>query len=136
MEVKHKVHWPHEAIFGGTARQRVTYNQLTLTQWVQGFCRNILEEKSRKRKDLMVAYLGDLMEDATDFSWQGVKAAHARWRGGQCDGKTQTVWTESVGHMPKNTSQQVNKIRLVVTKNHGFVKIIKPMCVPTKRTMR
>ena len=25
----------------------------------------------------MIAYLGDLMEDATDFSWQGAKAAHA-----------------------------------------------------------
>ena len=77
MQVKHKVHWPHEAILGGTARQRVTYDQLTLTQWLQGFCRNILEENSGKRKDLMVAYLGDLMEDATDFSWQGAKAAHA-----------------------------------------------------------
>ena len=77
VQVKHKVHWPHEAILGGTARQRVTYDQLSLTQWVQGFCRNILEEKSGKRKDLMVAYLGDLMEDATDFSWQGAKAAHA-----------------------------------------------------------
>ena len=71
MQVKHKVHWPHEAILGGTARQ------LTLTQLVQGFCRNILEEKSGKCKDLMVAYLGDLMEDATDFSWQGAKVAHA-----------------------------------------------------------
>ena len=68
MQVKHKVHWPHEAILSGTARQRDTYDQLTLTQWVQGFCRNILEEKSGKRKDLMVAYLGDLMEDATDFT--------------------------------------------------------------------
>ena len=77
VQMKHKVHWPHEAILGGTARQHVTYDQLTLTQWVQGFCRNILEEKSGKRKDLMVAYLGDLMEDAIDFSWQGAKAAHA-----------------------------------------------------------
>ena len=25
----------------------------------------------------MVAYMSDLMEDATDFSWQGAKAAHA-----------------------------------------------------------
>ena len=25
----------------------------------------------------MVAYLGDLMEDATDFLWQGAKAVHA-----------------------------------------------------------
>ena len=48
IQVKHKVHWPHEAILGGTARQRVSYDQLTLTQWVQGFCRNILEEKSGK----------------------------------------------------------------------------------------
>ena len=37
VKVKHKVHWPHEAILGGTARQRVTYDQLSLTQWVQGF---------------------------------------------------------------------------------------------------
>ena len=77
VQVKHKVHWPHEAIFGGSARQRVSYDQLTLTQWVQGFCCNILEEKSGSRKDVMISYLGDLMEDATDFSWQGAKAAHA-----------------------------------------------------------
>ena len=64
-------------ILGGTARQRVTHFQLTLTQWVQGFCCNILEEKSGKHKDLMVAYLGDLMEDATNFSLQGAKAPHA-----------------------------------------------------------
>ena len=77
VQIKHKVHWPHEAVLGGIARQRVSYDQLTSTQWVQGFCRNILEEKSGKRKDLMISYLGDLMEDATDFSWQGAKAAHA-----------------------------------------------------------
>ena len=29
------------------------------------------------RKDTMVAYMADLMEYATDFSWQGAKAAHA-----------------------------------------------------------
>ena len=77
VQVKHKMQWLHEAILGGTARQCVTYDQLTLTQWVPSFCRNILEEKSGKRKDLMVAYLADLMEDATDFTWQGAKATHA-----------------------------------------------------------
>ena len=50
MQVKHKVQWPHEAILGGTARQCVTYDQLTLTQWVQGFCRNILEENPENIK--------------------------------------------------------------------------------------
>ena len=77
VQVRHKVHWPHEAILSGVTRQRVAYDQLSLTQWVHGFCKNILEEKSESRKDSMISYLGDLMEDATDFSWQGAKAAHA-----------------------------------------------------------
>ena len=77
MSVKNKVLWPHEAILGGANRQRVTYDQLSLTQWVQRFCKNTLEEKSSKTKDTMVSHLSDLMEDATDFTWQGAKAAHA-----------------------------------------------------------
>ena len=31
ISVKHKVQWPHEAILGGVMRQRVTYDQLSLT---------------------------------------------------------------------------------------------------------
>ena len=61
---------------GGSLRQRVTYDQLSLTQWVQGFCKNILEERSDEHSQVMVTYMIDLMEDATDFSWQGAKAAH------------------------------------------------------------
>ena len=34
-------------------------------------------EKSNERKTITVSYLSDLMEDATDFTWQGAKAAHA-----------------------------------------------------------
>ena len=60
--------WPHEPILGGIQRQRISYDQLTLTQWVQGFFRNILEEPSVEHRDAMVAYMGDLMEDTTDFS--------------------------------------------------------------------
>ena len=77
VNVKNKVSWPHEAILGGVSRQRVTYDQLTLTQWVQGFCKNIMEESCNDRRYTMVSYLNDLMEDATDFSWQSAKAAHA-----------------------------------------------------------
>ena len=33
--VKYKVAWPHEAILGGTTRSRVSYDQLTMSQWVQ-----------------------------------------------------------------------------------------------------
>ena len=75
--VNEKVSWPHEPILGELQRQRINYDQLSLTQWVQGFCRNILEESSVEHRDAMVSYMGDLMEDATDFSWQSAKAAHA-----------------------------------------------------------
>ena len=77
VNVKNKVSWPHEAILGGVSRQRVTYDQLSLTQFVQGFCKNIMEESCNDRRYTMVSYLSDLMEDATDFSWQSAKAAHA-----------------------------------------------------------
>ena len=50
VSVKRKVSWPHEPILGGVSRQRVTYDQLSLTQWVQGFCRNIREQKPLKER--------------------------------------------------------------------------------------
>ena len=55
----------------------------------------------------MISYLWDLMEDATDFSWQGAKAAHAvllceMERGGRCNGKTHIGSIGSGSHMPKN----------------------------------
>ena len=49
VNVKNKVAWPHESILGGVSRQRVTYDQLTLTQWVQGFCKNNLDESCSKK---------------------------------------------------------------------------------------
>ena len=44
--VQKKVAWPHEHILGGQTRQRVTYDQLTMPQFVQGFVKNILDEKT------------------------------------------------------------------------------------------
>ena len=76
VQVKHKVNWPHEAILGGAIRQRMSYDQLSLTQWVQGFCRNVLEESNRDRTDIAIAYLSDLMEDNTDFLWRGGRKRH------------------------------------------------------------
>ena len=75
--VKNKISWPHEMILGGPNRQRLTYDQMSLTQFVQGFSKNILEEKDEKNRESMVRYLSELMEDATDFSWSNAKAAHA-----------------------------------------------------------
>ena len=69
--------WPHEAILGGIIRTTLTYDQLSLTQLVQGFCHNVVDERDTKKHEHMISYMADLMEDATDFSWQNAKAAHA-----------------------------------------------------------
>ena len=75
--VEKKVAWPQDVILGGANRQRVSYDQLSLTQFVQGFVRNVVEENDQCVKDKMLLYLSDLMEDATDFAWVNAKAAHA-----------------------------------------------------------
>ena len=49
--VKNKVAWPHEHILGGPTRQRVTYDQLNITQFVQGFVRNLLEEQDEGNRE-------------------------------------------------------------------------------------
>ena len=77
VSVQKKVAWPHEHILGGQTRQRVTYDQLTMSQFVQGFVKNILEEKNLENREFMLRYLGDIMEDASDFSWLSAKASHA-----------------------------------------------------------
>ena len=62
--VNKRVAWPHEHIFffffffggggGGASRQRLTYGQLSLSQFVQGFVKNIMDEKDRKCWDKML----------------------------------------------------------------------------------
>ena len=75
--VQKKVAWPHEHILGGQTRQRVTYDQLTMPQFVQGFVKNILDEKNLDNREFMLRYLGDIMEDTSDFAWVSAKASHA-----------------------------------------------------------
>ena len=75
--VQQKVSWPHEHILGGQNRQRLTYDQITMPQFVQGFVKNILDEQNLQNREHMLQYLGDIMEDASDFSWQSAKASHA-----------------------------------------------------------
>ena len=74
--VQQKVSWPHEHILGGQNRQRLTYDQITMPQFVQGFVKNILDEQNLQNREHMLQYLGDVMEDASDFSWQSTKASH------------------------------------------------------------
>ena len=75
--VKEKIKWPHEYVLAGTTKDRVTYNQLNITQFMAGFCRIMREESCQITKDHMLDYLISLLDDSNDFSWQAAKASHA-----------------------------------------------------------
>ena len=68
--VKNKVKWPHEYILSGSNKERVSYDQLSVVQWVAGFCRIIKEEKNSDSIEFMLDYLVSLLDDAQDFSWE------------------------------------------------------------------
>ena len=90
----------------------------------------------------MVSYLGDLMEDATDFSWQGAKAAHAvllcemeqgslQWEDLDCIDRIRRA------HAQKHVSGRSGwgNPRITQARRHGTAKIIKLGIVVTHVTM-
>ena len=49
--VKHRVKWPHEYILTGINKERINYDQLSVTQWVAGFGRTIREESDAEMQN-------------------------------------------------------------------------------------
>ena len=75
--VRNRVKWPHEFVLAGSIKERISYDQLTMTQWMAGFCRTMREETDQNLRSHMLNYLIDLLDDAQDFSWTETKASHA-----------------------------------------------------------
>ena len=75
--IKNRVRWPHEYILSVLNKERVSYNQLDVTQWVAGFGRTMREESDPNLRQHMLDYLIALMDDANNFSWTSAKASHA-----------------------------------------------------------
>ena len=69
--------WQHEYVLSGLSKERVTYDQLSTTQWVAGFCRIMKEEKNLNSRKNMLDYMISLFDDANNFSWDAAKASHA-----------------------------------------------------------
>ena len=46
--VKERVKWPHKFVLEGSTKDRITYNQLNITQWTSGFCRILRDENCQK----------------------------------------------------------------------------------------
>ena len=75
--VPNRIKWPHEYVLSGSQKERVSYDQLSVTQWMAGFCRIMKEEQNSQNQKFMLDYLISLLDDANDFSWDAAKASHA-----------------------------------------------------------
>ena len=80
--VKHQTPWPHNFILGGPSKSRVSYDSLSIFQWISGFCNIVKEECDPKTKNQMLEYISDLMDDAQDFGWNSAKAGTKAPHGG------------------------------------------------------
>ena len=74
--VKQQIPWPQNHVLAGTSKARITYDSLSIFQWMAGFSSIIREEKNTKVKNAVLDYMSDLMEDAQDFGWASAKGAH------------------------------------------------------------
>ena len=75
--VKHEVPGPQNVILGGSNKSRVSYDSLSISQWVSGFATIICDEKDLQIKQNMLEYMAELMEDSHDFGWNAAKGGHA-----------------------------------------------------------
>ena len=98
--------WPENSILGGNNKSRVSYDSLNWCQWVCGFAMMAREETSMDRKNAMLKYLGELMEDANNFSWQFAKAAHAVLLCRMEEGKVEWTDTSNIDRIRRAHAQR------------------------------
>ena len=68
-----RVKWAQEYALSGSKKERLQYDQLSVTHWVAGFCR-IMKEENVENKEHMLDYLIQLLEDTSNFSWDEANA--------------------------------------------------------------
>ena len=79
--VVRKVDWPHYHVFRAGSAKSVKYDDLSLSEFVFGYCCQVLEllgkEGASSKISRRLEHLRDLMEDTSDFSFDQAKAYHA-----------------------------------------------------------
>ena len=66
--VKKQVRWPQNFVLGGQNKSTISYDNLSMCQWVAGFAMIMREEQNLEVKNPMLEYLGEIMEDAQDLT--------------------------------------------------------------------
>ena len=68
------VTWLYDSLLKGVTIQRTTFYVLSITQFLQGLVRNIMDEINQIPREKMLAFLSDSLEDVNDYSMVLVKA--------------------------------------------------------------
>ena len=125
--VKNEVAWPHNFVLSGSAKTRVTYDNLSLSQWVSGFATIIKDEQDLETKNKMLEYLAEIMEDSHDFGFSAAKASHAVLLCRMEEGRI--AWQEThkidmvrraYAHRSTSHGQNPNPKKKVTTKDSGM----------------
>ena len=91
---------------GGPSKSRVSYDSLSIFQWVSGCCNIVKEESDPKTKNQMLEYISDLMDDAQDFGWNSAKASHAVLLCRMEEGKVTWQETTKINHIRRTHAQR------------------------------
>ena len=105
--VKQQIPWPQHYVLAGTAKNRITYDSLSVFQWISGMCAIIREEKQTKVRNAMLEYVSDIMEDAQDFGWASAKGAHALILCKMEEGKVDWSMTEKIDTLRQAQAQKI-----------------------------
>ena len=105
--VKCQVPWPQNFVLAGTSNNRVSYDNLSIFQWVAGFCTIVREEPNKSIKNTMLEYVTELMEDAQDFGWASAKGVHALLLCKMEQGKVNWHMTEQIDRIRRAHAQKV-----------------------------
>ena len=101
-----QIPWPQNHVLGGSSKARVSYDSLSMSQWVSGCCAIIREEGDLATKNAMLDYMTDLMEDSHDFGWPAAKASHAVLLCKMEDNKINWLETEKIDRIRRVHAQR------------------------------
>ena len=75
--VQNRVKWPHKFVLTECIKERISYGQLTMTQWMDGFCRTMRDKTDQNLRSHMLNYFIDCLDDTQDFTLTTAKARYA-----------------------------------------------------------
>ena len=133
---KIEVVWPQDCAFVGHLRSRVTYEQLTQSQFVLGYLRSVQEEENPYIRANMVDYLTELFQNTCDFGWQAAKGAHlvvmtkmeeglVNWSDLKKVNKVRKTYVRAAGNSPNSGNMDNNS-------HNNKKNIRKPSSMPCK----